>query len=302
MRSNMILRPPTCCSAFRMPSSPPTGRLRRLDLVPGRDRLVDRRGPASCRAFRDRQQPCRRDPALPLSSTMTGELSTRRRPWRGPELRMLRDVCRRDQSGHRPVRQLPLLARRPMPAWRTGSTRTPTSIGPILAFGRSPTARAATRPVKSRRPRWSPVSCRRSTPACLPARCCVEVRARLEAAHARLLAEAARHGAGRDGGDDRGRAAGARRPFRLPVGRRFSAPTCCVAIPSPRSPATTAWCRRWSRRHISEAEAARHPQANIITRAVGADSDRSKLDKRTGQLAARRSAAAVQRGPEQDPA
>ena len=35
---------------------------------------------------------------------------------------------------------------------------------------------------------------------------------------------------------------------------------------------------------ISEAEAARHPQANVITRAVGADVDVLELDKRTGQL------------------
>ena len=37
---------------------------------------------------------------------------------------------------------------------------------------------------------------------------------------------------------------------------------------------------------ISEAEAARHPQANVITRAVGADIDLLELDKRTGQLQA----------------
>src|SRR5262249_25645044 len=35
---------------------------------------------------------------------------------------------------------------------------------------------------------------------------------------------------------------------------------------------------------ISESEAAHHPQANIITRAVGADADALSLDKRTGQL------------------
>ena len=37
---------------------------------------------------------------------------------------------------------------------------------------------------------------------------------------------------------------------------------------------------------ISEAEAAHHPQANVITRAVGADSDLLELEKRTGQLQA----------------
>src|SRR5262245_6017395 len=35
---------------------------------------------------------------------------------------------------------------------------------------------------------------------------------------------------------------------------------------------------------ISESEAAHHPQANIITRAVGADAEALSLDKRTGQL------------------
>jgi serine/threonine-protein phosphatase Stp1 len=37
---------------------------------------------------------------------------------------------------------------------------------------------------------------------------------------------------------------------------------------------------------ISEAEAARHPKANIITRAVGAGIEQLELDKRTGQLQA----------------
>jgi serine/threonine-protein phosphatase Stp1 len=37
---------------------------------------------------------------------------------------------------------------------------------------------------------------------------------------------------------------------------------------------------------ISEAEAIGHPQANVITRAVGADSDVLELEKRTGQLMA----------------
>jgi protein phosphatase/serine/threonine-protein phosphatase Stp1 len=37
---------------------------------------------------------------------------------------------------------------------------------------------------------------------------------------------------------------------------------------------------------ISESEAGNHPQANIITRAVGADTEALNLDKRTGQLMA----------------
>ncbi len=35
---------------------------------------------------------------------------------------------------------------------------------------------------------------------------------------------------------------------------------------------------------ISEAEAARHPKANVITRAVGAGVEQLELEKRTGQL------------------
>ena len=35
---------------------------------------------------------------------------------------------------------------------------------------------------------------------------------------------------------------------------------------------------------ISETEATNHPQANVITRAVGADADALNLDKRTGRL------------------
>src|SRR5580693_3167789 len=62
----------------------------------------------------------------------------------------------------------------------------------------------------------------------------VEVRSRLEAAHARLHAEASRHGAGAT-------------TISPAYGRAIPAPTCCAIMPSPRLRATTAWCRHWSK-------------------------------------------------------
>jgi protein phosphatase/serine/threonine-protein phosphatase Stp1 len=107
---------------------------------------------------------------------------------------------------------------------------------------------------------------------------------RLEAAHARLHAEAARHGAGvtvattvvvllaRDdhfaclwAGDSR--AYLLRDRALTKITRDHSLVQVLVESGT-----------------ISEAEAAHHPQANVITRAVGADSDLLELEKRTGQL------------------
>lgn len=114
----------------------------------------------------------------------------------------------------------------------------------------------------------------------------VEVRSRLEAAHARLHAEAARHGTGvtvattvvvllaRDdhfaclwAGDSR--AYLLRDRALTKITRDHSLVQVLVESGT-----------------ISEAEAAHHPQANVITRAVGADSDLLELEKRTGQLMA----------------
>ncbi|MBI2737820.1 MAG: serine/threonine-protein phosphatase [Rhodospirillales bacterium] len=114
----------------------------------------------------------------------------------------------------------------------------------------------------------------------------VEVRSRLEAAHARLHSEASRHGAGamvattvvvlmaRDdhfaclwAGDSRAYLLRGQALTRIT--RDHSLVQALVENGS-----------------ISEAEAARHPQANVITRAVGADIDLLELDKRTGQLQA----------------
>jgi len=124
------------------------------------------------------------------------------------------------------------------------------------------------------------------TPGLSAAEMLLEVRSRLETAHARLIAEAARHGAGvvvattvvvvlaRDdhfaclwAGDSR--AYLLRGQALIRITRDHSLVQALIETGE-----------------ISEAEAARHPRSNVITRAVGAGSDELELEKRTGQFQA----------------
>ena len=113
----------------------------------------------------------------------------------------------------------------------------------------------------------------------------VEVRSRLEAAHARLQTEASRHGAAMVA------------TTVVVLMARDDHFACLWAGDSRAYLLRGQTLTRITRDHslvqalvedgtISEAEAARHPQANVITRAVGADVDLLELDKRTGQLQA----------------
>src|SRR5262245_20762322 len=112
----------------------------------------------------------------------------------------------------------------------------------------------------------------------------VEVRSRLETAHAKLHAEPSRHGA------DAMVATTV-----VVVMARDDHFACLWAGDSRAYLLRGHSLTRITRDHslvqvlvengtISEAEASRHPQANVITRAVGADIDLLELDKRTGDL------------------
>ena len=114
----------------------------------------------------------------------------------------------------------------------------------------------------------------------------VEVRSRLEVAHAKLHAESTRHGAG------------AMVATTVVVLMARDDHFACLWAGDSRAYLLRGQAlTRITRDHslvqvlvengtISEKEAARHPQANVITRAVGADIDLLELDKRTGQLQA----------------
>lgn len=117
-----------------------------------------------------------------------------------------------------------------------------------------------------------------------PAEMLLAVRARLEAAHARLHAEATRHGAGTTVATTV-----------VVILARDAHFACLWAGDSRayllRGNALTMITRDHSlvqalleEGSITEAEAINHPQANVITRAVGADSEVLELEKRTGQL------------------
>lgn len=122
------------------------------------------------------------------------------------------------------------------------------------------------------------------TPGASAAEMLLEVRSRLEAAHAHLNAEAARQGT------------------------NVLMATTVVVVLARDDHFACLWAgdsrayllrghalTRITRDHslvqalldtgeISEAEAARHPRSNVITRAVGAGSEQLELEKRTGQL------------------
>jgi serine/threonine protein phosphatase PrpC len=111
-----------------------------------------------------------------------------------------------------------------------------------------------------------------------------EVRSRLETAHARLRAAALRRGA------DVIMATTA-----VVVLARDDYFACLWAGDSPAYLLRANTLTKITRDHslvqdlvesgiISETEATNHPQANVITRAVGADADALNLDKRTGRL------------------
>lgn len=111
----------------------------------------------------------------------------------------------------------------------------------------------------------------------------VEVRTRLETAHERLNEEASRHRAGMMASTV------------VVVMARDDHFACLWAGDSRAYLLRGQALTRISRDHslvqalvesgeISEAEAERHPKANVITRAVGAGGDQLELEKRTGQL------------------
>jgi protein phosphatase/serine/threonine-protein phosphatase Stp1 len=113
-----------------------------------------------------------------------------------------------------------------------------------------------------------------------------EVRARLEAAHGHLRDEAAKRGTGI-----------IMATTTVVVLARDDYFACLWAGDSPAFLLRGGSLTKITRDHslvqemvdggiISESEASHHPQANVITRAVGADSEGLNLDKRTGQLQA----------------
>ncbi len=122
------------------------------------------------------------------------------------------------------------------------------------------------------------------TPGLSAAEMLLEVRSRLETAHAHLNAEATRHGTG-----------ALVATTVVVVLARDDHFACLWAGDSRayllRGHALTKITRDHSlvqalveSGEISEAEAARHPKANVITRAVGAGVEQLELEKRTGQL------------------
>ena len=89
---------------------------------------------------------------------------------------------------------------------------------------------------------------------------------------------------GCDGGLDRGGDAGARRSFRLPMGRQFARLSAARRRAAADHPRPQPGAGTGGRRRDPAGGGEHHPRANVITRAVGAEMDDFVLDKVSDRL------------------